>query len=189
MNRDFFRLLSLSVVGFVLIVMSQPALAQTTQSIGLDFTTADTLVLENTGATVNMGAATATDYDNGYIDLATANDHTLNVAANTTWQVAVKGDTAELGEAWLSRAARSASANMPIPMPHRDSISRRVKRHSEIAALSLSCVISGWYWAGISIHKVEFVRQQEHLRDALQRRDRGGIGNVEVACVVPSPRR
>lgn len=86
-------------VALALLVAS-PAGAATTQSVGLDFTTVDTLVLENDSATVNQGEATATDYDNGYIDLASTPDHTLNVAANTTWQVAVKGATAETAEAW-----------------------------------------------------------------------------------------
>ncbi|MCH7493298.1 hypothetical protein IIA16_01090 [bacterium] len=85
----------------LILLFAGPAGAVTTQSVGLDFTTVDTLVLENDNGTVNQGQAIAADYDNGYIDLASTPDHTLNVAANTTWQVAVKGDTAETAEAWL----------------------------------------------------------------------------------------
>lgn len=91
----------LSALGVVLALAPVAAVAQTSQSVGLDFTTADTLVLENPVATVDMGEATAADFDNGYIDNAATPDHTLNVAANTSWQVAVKGDTAETAEAWL----------------------------------------------------------------------------------------
>ena len=98
MSKRFLpRLAGAVVLAFL---VAGPAGAVTTQNVGLDFTTVDTLVLENDNATVNQGQATATDYDNGYIDLGSTPDHTLNVAANTTWQVAVKGDTVETAEAW-----------------------------------------------------------------------------------------
>ena len=90
-------------LGAALVVLfAGPAGAATAQSVGLDFSTVDVLVLENDAATVAQGVASATDYDAGYIALASTPDHTLNVAANTTWQVAVKGDTAEVAEAWLT---------------------------------------------------------------------------------------
>ena len=114
MNRNPFRVLPLVLMALVFVLSPRSVQAQTTQSVGLDFTTADTLVLTNTGATVDMGAATATDYDNGYIDVAAANDHTLNVAANTTWQVAVKGDTVELSEAWTKTGADCPVAAKPV---------------------------------------------------------------------------
>ena len=110
MKRTRSQVLSLVASAAVLLATPHVGHTATTQNVGLDFTTADVLVLENNAATVNMGAATATDYDNGYIDLATANDHTLNVAANTTWQVAVKGDTAETAEAWTKTGADCPAA-------------------------------------------------------------------------------
>ena len=110
MTRDFFRILSVGLMGLVLVLAPRPLLAVLVQNVGLDFTTADTLVLENTGGPVNMGAAAAADYDNGYIANAATPDHTLNVAANTTWQVAVKGDTAETAEAW-----KKTGVGCPVP--------------------------------------------------------------------------
>ena len=116
MRRKRYCLIGLVLIllGAVAIGQAQPPLgAQTTQNVGLDFTTADTLVLENTGATVNMGQATAADYDNGYINNAATPDHTLNVAANTTWQLAVRRDTAEIAEAWTKRGVDCPAAAKP----------------------------------------------------------------------------
>ena len=112
--REQFNRLLLGAICAMCVLAPQALSAQTSQSVGLDFTTGDTLVLENSASTVDMGAATAADYDNGYIDNAATPDHTLNVAANTTWQVAVKGDTGEAGEAWAMTGADCPVAAKPV---------------------------------------------------------------------------
>ncbi len=95
--------LQLAVFGAAVglaVLLPAGASAQTSQNVGLDFATGDILVLENDSSTVDLGVATAADFDAGYISAASSPDHTLNVASNTSWQVAVKGDTVEAGEAW-----------------------------------------------------------------------------------------
>ncbi len=113
MRRNLHRLV-LGALGAFMALSPQTVAAQTVQNVGLDFTTADTLVLENSASIVDMGQATAADYDAGYIDNPASADHTLNVAANTTWQVAVKGDTAEASEAWTKTGADCPVAAKPV---------------------------------------------------------------------------